>query len=69
MSKKKNYKRKDYIENCPNCFPTIKMERREHINTSIIKTNYYFTEWDYCRNCKLVKLYEKYKVFNIKNTF
>lgn len=44
-------------DRCPKC--SNEMERREH--TSRPKTEYFYTEWDYCKNCKHVQHYEKYK--------
>jgi len=51
-------------EECKNC--NILMQRREHseITHKIRQMSYYFSEWDYCSNCKHVQHYEKFKVFN-----
>lgn len=43
---------------CPKC--KNPMERRAHREIPKTET-YYFTEWDYCRNCKHIQLYEEFK--------
>lgn len=45
-------------EMCPKCHNP--MQRRKRVKPPIDKT-YFFTEWDYCRNCRHVQHYEKYK--------
>lgn len=44
-------------------------ERRRHANITkkLLKLKYYFSEWDYCRNCKHLQHYECYKVWNDPN--
>ncbi len=44
------------------------MERRKHkvITNKILKQPYYFSEWDYCKNCKHVQHYNKYKQYGNK---
>lgn len=44
-------------EPCPSCRKP--MQRRKHGTEP--KTNYFYTEWDYCRECCHVQHYEKYK--------
>jgi hypothetical protein len=43
---------------CPKCRQP--MERRRH--TTIPDKAYYYTEWDYCKNCQHVQHYEEFKV-------
>jgi len=49
---------------CPKC--DQEMERRKHRPNEIahLSKPYYFSEWDYCKNCRHVQHYEKFKVFN-----
>lgn len=45
-------------EECPKCLRT--MERRTH-NKKVEEKSYFYTQWDYCKNCKHVQHYEKFK--------
>ncbi len=49
--------------NCPKCGDQF--ERRSHrtIGPKQLKAEYYFSEWDYCRQCRHIQHYEKYKVY------
>jgi uncharacterized protein with PIN domain len=51
----------DKIVNCPKCNEL--MERRKHktITPKMLRKEYYFTEWDVCRKCHHIQLYEEYK--------
>jgi hypothetical protein len=42
------------------------MERRYHsVNeTAMMHKAYYFSEWDYCKPCRHIQHYEKFKVHN-----
>ncbi len=42
---------------CPKCGDP--MERRKHKKRP--KSEYFFTEWDYCKPCGHVQHYEKYR--------
>lgn len=46
-------------EVCYKC--SDKMERRTHPNHWVSKKMYFYTEWDFCPNCKHVQHYEKFK--------
>ena len=39
------------------------MQRRKHsfLTEKQLKHKHYFTEWDYCKPCKFVQHYEKFK--------
>lgn len=54
----------DKIEPCPKCNEL--MERRKHskIGQKQLNKTYYFSEWDYCRDCNHVQFYEKFKVYS-----
>ncbi len=56
--KQKN-KRKD---DCPKCKNIMIRRKRRKITENLLKKPYYFTEWDFCENCKYVKHYQQYKV-------
>ena len=55
--------------NCPKCGKP--MQRREHkeITQKILNQPYYFSEWDVCRPCHHIQMYEYKKVFNNKGRF
>lgn len=44
---------------CPQC--KNKMERKKRPLGMEKKETYYFTEWDYCKKCRYIKHYEKFK--------
>jgi uncharacterized protein with PIN domain len=50
--------------NCPKC--NKPMERREHkaITAKILNQPFYFSEWDYCKPCGHIQMYEYKKVWN-----
>ena len=54
--------------NCPKC--NQEMERRKHApnETAYLSRPYYFSEWDYCPNCRHVQHHEKFKVINRPST-
>lgn len=58
---KNHFKIKGEGNKCPKCKKV--MERRERIKMPKNKT-YYFTEWDYCLNCKFVQHYDEFKSFD-----
>lgn len=60
--KNKNYQIILKINNCPKC--NFLMDRRKHKKNRTPKTDYYFSEWDYCCSCKHLQHYEKYKIKN-----
>lgn len=45
-------------EECMKC--RVKMVRRKRIKPPATKT-YFFTEWDYCKQCGHIQHYEKFK--------
>ena len=45
-------------ENCPKC--ERPMERRERTKAPETRT-YFYTEWDYCKDCGHIQHYEKFK--------
>lgn len=49
------------IEECPKCKGI--MERRSHreITEKMLTHDYFFSEWDFCKKCKHVQHYEKFK--------
>ncbi len=49
---------------CPKCKRI--MERREHSTKP--HSNYFFTEWDYCKPCGHLQHYEQYKSTTWKET-
>lgn len=63
MSKNKKYIVIGFLCKCPKCLNL--MERRGHSNLKKQKKiPFYFSEWDYCKKCKHLQHYDKYKVFN-----
>ena len=44
---------------CKKCWKP--MERRKHPINWKSKKSYYFTEWDYCQNCKHIQHYDEFK--------
>lgn len=46
-------------EKCPKCFQP--MEHRKRISRPKPEKIYYFTEYDFCKPCKHMQHYEKYK--------
>ena len=62
--KKKNSVDIGYGLECPRCNkPMIRREKPVGFKTN---KRYYFSEWDYCKDCGHLQLYEHYKVFNNK---
>ncbi len=58
---KKNYSEIGNGEPCKKCGG--KTERRKrNTNADVKKGKYYFTEWDYCKECKHTQHYKKYKI-------
>ena len=62
--KKKRYNSIGNGEPCKKC--NKPMERREHLedDDKHLQKAYYFSEWDYCRKCKILQHYEHKKVWN-----
>src|ERR1700676_2129738 len=50
--------------NCPRCNQEMERRFREPNETAHLLKPYYFSEWDYCKVCRHVQHYEKYKVYN-----
>ncbi len=64
MHKKSQTTESQSTEICPNC--NINYTRRTHgqISEKRKRQPYYFSEWDYCKQCRRTQTYEKYKVWN-----
>lgn len=46
-------------DKCPKC--NEDMERRSHPKHWINKKSFFYTEWDYCIDCKHVQHYDRFK--------
>lgn len=51
-------------DTCKHCNHTLIWRSHKKITPKILKQAYYFSEWQYCENCKTVWLHEDRKVFN-----
>jgi len=51
-------------EACPKCGRSMERRRHSEKETAYLRKPFYFTEWDYCKGCRHIQLYAKYKVVN-----
>lgn len=61
--KQKMYEIIGKLKECPKCQKL--MERRKRIKKPI-NNCYFFSEWDYCSNCKHIQHYDEFKCFDWK---
>jgi len=49
---------------CKHCNSKLEWRSHAHIKQKHLNQPYYFSKWEYCRNCKTTWLHEEFKVFN-----
>lgn len=64
MSKRIRYKVLGQGKPCPKCKNPMENRTHKEIDQRVLFQPFYFTEWDYCRNCNHVQHYEHFKRWN-----
>ena len=66
MSKKNRSIKYGLGKECSSCGEI--MERRKPLEGKIFDKSFYFTEWDFCLNCRRVQHYEEFKKYKDPST-
>lgn len=52
------------VNECPKCKNTMETRKHKNISAKQLKQPFYFSQWDYCTNCKYIQTDEAFKVWN-----